>query len=193
MERRIKKATVIGIITFFTICILVGTMHIFFRKDQEELSSNEKALKIVTETYPTQIIVYGDKINFDSAISVKYIDVVNKETLTRESKYSYSLIIVNDLTGNATLSDDDWSLLSDLVKSDNTYNLFYLGDEDIDQILRVGVVSDLDMWNEGDLSIGLTHEGADIITVFGTYYKDAGFLLPEAIIAEQVFSIKMSN
>ena len=103
------------------------------------------------------------------------------------------MIIVNDLTGKVTLSDEEWGMISELVKSDNTYNLFYLGNEDIDQLLRTEVISSLSMWEGRDLSIAVTHEGPDVITVFGTYYENAGFSLPEAILAEQVFSIRQSN
>lgn len=194
MRKRLKKIIIIGIISVLTLGVIIGALHIFLNEDSgTELTSAEKDIKIITETYPTQIVVYGDEIDFDSSIKVKYIDSINEESLERDLQYKYSLIIVNDLARNVTLTDEEWGLLSNIVKSDNTYNMFYLGDEDIDQLLRVGVFSGLDMWNEGDLSLGLTHEGEDVITVFGTYYKDAGFSLAEVIIAEQVFSIKASN
>lgn len=195
MKTYLRKIRGVSLITIFALCIIIGGIYIFINRDDGEadMSSVERDIRILTETYPTQFVVYGEMIDFDSSIKVKYVEEINEETLRREPQYVYSVIIVNDLTGKVTLSDEEWGMISELVKSDNTYNLFYLGNEDIDQLLRTEVISSLSMWEGRDLSIAVTHEGPDVITVFGTYYENAGFSLPEAILAEQVFSIRQSN
>ena len=194
MKQELKKTLGISLGIILALALMLLLIVFFTHRDNDEgLASVDKELKIVTQSYPTQFVVYGEVMDFDPLVSVKYIKEINQETLTKGEEYVYGLIIVNDLNGEVDLSDDEWRVISDLVQSNKYYNLFYLGNEDIEQLLRVGVISDLDMWNESDLSIGVTHEGEDIITVFGTYYKNAKFSLQEALIAEQVFSIKMSN
>lgn len=182
----------IGIIILLLI-ILIGVIICGTNDDEDSLNSAQHDIKLVTELYPTKFIVYGSEIDFSSSISVEYIDEICDDNLVMDNDYVYTMIIINDIDNNVNLSDDDWKLIYGYVESDDRYNLMYLGNSDFEQIGRLGILSDMTAFAEGDLSVGFVHEAGQLITVFGTYVTGAGYSLSEALICEQAYSIRQSN
>lgn len=187
-------------IAIFLVFILVGVFFVYLcwrdkmnNNEEEQLTSVEQDLKIVTETFPTSFVVYGGPIEFDDAVQVQYVNEISSENLQIKNGFEYQMIIINDIEGNTNLSDEEWLIISELVKSDNRYNFFYLGSKEFEQIQSLNILSDVCAMEQGDLSVGLVHEGEQLVTVYGTYYVNAGFSLPEALIYEQAYAIKQSN
>lgn len=180
---------------FIFIIVIIGVLLFYFKNQnlEDELTTVEQERFIVTQTYPTQFVIYGDAIEFHDSISVRYVDQINEENLEIEDDFLYEMIIINDLQGNINLSNEEWEIISKYVKSDNRYSFYYLGNKEIEQIYNLGIISSLDLWGQNDLSIGLTHEGNQLVTVFGTYSVNAKFLISEALIHEHVYSLKQSD
>ena len=192
-----KKSTLIIIILAILICISLFTALFFYLKARNEtyddLTTAEQDLLIITESYPTQFIVYGDEIDFDSSIDVTYIDSISEEKFTIPSEYRYQLIIINDLDNSLELSINDWQLLSELTKSEKKRNLFYLGNKEFEIIKSLEITDEITAFEDGDLSIGFVHEDDLLITVYGTYIENADYSLTEVLLHEQAYGIKMSN
>ena len=182
----------ISIIILFII-ILIGVIIFCTNDNEDPLNSVEHDIKLVTELYPTRFVIYGSEIDFSSSISVEYIDEICDDNLVMGKDYEYTMIIINDLDNNVNLSDDDWKLVYGYVENDDRYNLMYLGDSDFEQIGRLGILSDITAFDDGDLSVGIVHEAGQLISVFGTYVTGAGYSLSEALIREQAYSIEQSN
>lgn len=191
-----KKRILMLIISLLVIIAIAFAVLIkqFTNSDGDvEISSPENDLKIVTESFPTKFIVYGDKIEFNEKVNVEYITDINKDTLAFDENYMYQMVIVNDLSGNAEMTDEQWLMLYDKVINDKRYNCFYLGDEDFEQLSQLEIIDGLTAFVEGDLSIGFVYEGDTLITVYGTYIKGAAYDLAEALLHEMSFGIRIAR
>lgn len=192
-KQKIRVVSIAISIIILLLIILVGVIICGTNDDEDPLNSVEHDIKLVTELYPTRFVIYGSEIDFSSSISVEYIDEICDDNLVMGKDYEYTMIIINDLDNNVNLSDDDWKLVYGYVENDDRYNLMYLGDSDFEQIGRLGILSDMTAFAEGDLSVGIVHEAGQLIFVFGTYVTGASYSLSEALIREQAYSIEQSN
>ena len=189
----VKLVCILGFLGIVVIILIVGVFQRIKGEEQESLTSVEQDQKIVTESFPTQFVIYGDEIDFAPAVFVRYINAINEENLRIQNGYTHQMIIINDLSGNVNLSDEEWLLINQYVKSDSRYNMFYLGSKEFEQLVDLEIVTDGMLSYETDLSIGIVHEGEQRVVVFGTYQINTKGSLSEALIHEHVFALKQSN
>lgn len=132
MQKRKIFYTVIIAITLIILIIVLGMIigiikaPDFLKSDDNELDDMER-LKIVFEkSIPTDIVILGDDIKFECDLEHRTITDLNIDSLKHEKKYQ--VIILNDLDDSITLSEENISLLSDLIAEDGTL-LIYLGEK----------------------------------------------------------------
>lgn len=192
MKKRVL-VIIICLVALIGVAIIIYISQFKNSEEDVEMSSTENDLKIVTETFPTKFIVYGDKIEFNEKVNVEYVTDINEDTLAYDENYKYQMVIINDLNSNAEMTDDEWLMLYAKVTNDKRYNCFYLGDEDFEQLSELEIINGLTAFMEGDLSIGFVYEGGTLITVYGTYTKNATYDLSEALLHEMSFGIRLTH
>ncbi len=191
------------IIIIISCIVFLAAMPFVIRKivagnsDKGTLSTVENDIILLSQKYPTKILVYGEKLDFDEKITVENIFEITYDTMKKTGNYAYQLIIINDLNGKSVLSQEEWKIIDDVVKTDADINFLYLGDKQFEKIIEAGIVEeDITAFEDGDLSLGLFHEGKRAVCVYGTYtslYGTDRNRICELIMREQAFSIEMGN
>ncbi len=113
------------------IAVLVIAINIYFKIVKEKQNgyvwvgdSYDEAVQILTENFSTDIVLYGEPLEFRKNVVYRYIDVLSDETLTTDKEYEF--IIINDLDGTTELTEEDIEILKKHVLKGKA-NLYYLG------------------------------------------------------------------
>ena len=126
------------LITFFSVLLLYiifAVIGIFpfpqfikemFENPQDSMSEPERIARIIQDTYPTDIMIYGEDISFGVSVPERYIDRITEETLARKDNCEYSFLVINDLSDTVTLSNAQMDLLKKEIRKDH-FCLMYLG------------------------------------------------------------------
>lgn len=189
-----KKIGIIVVIILLVAGVAVLAVKLFDKsKSKETLTGAESDLNVLTKEYPTEILVYGAALEFDEKIATKNITEITSESLKKDSKYQYHLIVVNDLSAQYPLTDDQWNLIKGILDSGNDTSFFYLGNKQFDKICELGIVdAEASEIPNGNLSIGAFYRGGTKTTVTGTYttaFPMTQKSICEAIMHEQAYSI----
>ena len=203
MKKKTKIRLLITILTLLLIGVFIvfELLHLRTKNNKisstDELTSAEENILIASKTYPTKILIYGDKIDFDPKLNVNYIKDINEKTLKFDNNYYYQLIIINDLKENVNLSYNEWKLINKHIRSDKRCNFIYLGSKEFNKIKSTRIVDNDTCFEDNALSVGLFYEEDILMTILGTCTKDMYSLykdtIKEMILYEQVHSIKISN
>ena len=131
------------------------------------LSTNEPDLIIVTQTYPTELIVYGDDLNLDPACHVRKIDAITEENLKMDDAFRFFVLVINDIDENAPISDAELKLIISVVDQGNL-SLYYFGKRLIKPIISEGnyITDDIKM---AEMSIARVHEPYGSLCVLGVW------------------------
>lgn len=161
-----KKKVLIGasVIIVVLLCVVVaelmlsskGNMFKKFSKsitsdndNKSELSNSERIAKVLTTTHKTDLMVFGNEVDFESYVDYRKIDKIDGDTVENDT-YEFKAIIVNDLNGNINLDEDEINYLHNFINSDNNV-LIYLGEkysnEWIEDVSGVADVKD-NLWFE---------------------------------------------
>ena len=183
----------IGIVSFFIVKHFIGADS----DNDSGITTAEKDIQILSEKYPTKILVYGEMLEFDDAIATENITEITEETLKKDDEFMYELIVINDLSGKYALSDEAWKIIEKVVNSGNDVNFIYLGNVQFDKIFDAKIVDreSLSLGNS-DLSVGVFYEGETKTSVCGTYTSESGTTqkdICEAVMREEVYSIQLGN
>lgn len=132
------------------------------------LSTNEPDLIIVTQTYPTELIVYGDDLNLDPACHVRKIDAITEENLKMDDAFQFFVLVINDINENAPISDDELKLIISIVDQ-GSLSLYYFGKRLINPIISEGnyITDIIDPYE--DMSIARVHEPHSSLCVLGVW------------------------
>ncbi len=195
MSKKIKKTIIIVV---FSLLIFVGMYIWGYGIFEPEDDNKDDNIKIITENYKTEIIVYGSDIAFDQSCYVRKVDEISKTSLSSEDSFVYTVFIINDLDGTITLTDKDLGIIKGKV-FDDKIDFFYFGKNNIKKIINAGIFSQ-DVAEE-EMSLGVIYERGIKTDVLGTwteeahkYYKEKNpGLLAENIIDEIVSKIRFDN
>lgn len=194
-----KKKICISIllVLFIFVGFLLLRKYVANNSDKDSITTAESDIKLLSENYPTNILIYGDMLDFDKKISTNSISKISYDALKKTESYMYQLIVINDLSGKNVLLDEEWEIIKEVLMSNKTINFLYLGNKQFEKIINIGIVEgDITMFQDGDLSLGLFYEGETAISVYGTYTTSLGSSqkdICEAIMREQAYSIEVGN
>lgn len=159
------------------------------KEGEDDLSSADKDIIVVTEAYPTTFVIYGDDIEFDEKINRKIISEITEESLYNSDGYTY--LIVNDLDNKAHLTKEDIHVIDKFL--DNEHNNFvYLGTESLERMLSEGLFGENEnVYEPDDLAVGVYHEAGNRIVTAGMYKKGAEYNLAEILLHMHSYALKM--
>ncbi len=123
------------------------------------------------EKYPTDILWIGPWEGYEWEISIRFAESVNQETLTMRDGFQYMYIVVNDLDGSVTLTEEEYRLINSYVKSDSRYHFLYLGKERLAEICDYGF-GDKEQITALDYSVGMYHRGERLVSAWGDYTQN---------------------
>jgi hypothetical protein len=135
---------VIGLITYINPFFLS-----FLSNKSNEKDTYHKDLDILSQSYPSDILIYGDNIPFEEQLNVKQISEINDDLLQFDSACMFHFLIINDRNGNLTMSDDEFIFIK--KKADNLgINVYYLGSQYLQKMQKHGFTNQV---FEGELSV----------------------------------------
>ncbi len=173
------------ICVFGCICAFAGILalgiYIYKNKETEDDSFSkyrdegwglgEYDAYAVREKYPTDILWIGPWEEYEWELSIRFAESVNQETLTMRDGFQYMYIVVNDLDGSVTLTEEEYRLINSYVKADSRYHFLYLGRERLAEICDYGF-GDKGGITPVDYSVGMYHYGERLVSSWGIYTQD---------------------
>lgn len=106
----------------------------------ESLYDNE--IKVLNDSYPSDIIVYGEDVGFDSKLKFRTITEITESNLTSDSKYKYTFFVINDREGKLNISDEEFTLCKKMCDGKNM-NFFYIGEQYLSHLKNFGFYDSL--------------------------------------------------
>lgn len=106
------------------------------------LDSYDEAIVILNEKYPSDIVLYGEEIDFRSELNYRTIETLSKETLISDEKYEYTFLVINDRQGNVKLTDEKIKELKILVDEMNI-SFYYIGQQYLSNLKEAGFYSNV--------------------------------------------------
>ena len=156
------------IVLLFVTLAVIFSVVLFPLFLEEPENSNET--KLLIDTYPTDVIVYGIDIEFDKTVPSRKIDNLKvDEVYDNCTDFFYRVLIINDMEDKLVLEEEDWKLIDQCI--DKGCNLFYLGTQYLELIsTRYNCMMEL---NDTDMFIGIAHEAdSTTIGVYGVWDTD---------------------
>ena len=109
-----RKRIIIAILG--VILTLIVSVIIYFKIVEKKQTgyvwvgdSYDEAVQILTENFSTDIVLYGEKLEFRENVVYRHINALSDETLTTDQEYEF--IIINDLAGTVELTEKDIEVL----------------------------------------------------------------------------------
>jgi len=137
---------IVAIAIFFVWAIKSGLFSKPPLEDQYDIN-----IKIVNTTYPSDVIIYGEDINFRSSFLYRKVNNLNEQSLHSE-EYDYKFIIICDREGSVNITSEDYDFLLRLIQ-DEGYCLIYIGSEKLDDFKNHGFFTMLDSGIKGFMKI----------------------------------------
>lgn len=94
--------------------------------NDDEMTDIERIVKVITETKPTDIIIFGEDIEFPAEISYRTVSYIDETTIESNDAYMYTILIVNDSNNTVLLSDKEQLCIEEAVSKEG-FCLIYLG------------------------------------------------------------------
>lgn len=141
---------------------------IFNNSDSSE-DEYDRAIKVLNDTMPTTIFLYGDDLEFRSGMNVKKISEINKDSITADTEYS--LLIINELESDVTMTSEAYGVIKEMLDNNPKFNFYYLGNHKISAFNTFKVVEQQGKV-EGDLSVASTMYYGNRITWNGIWTEN---------------------
>ncbi len=157
-----KKTKVIAVSVITTILLVaIGTIIgiiIWDNKDSEKKDSYSLQIDRINENTNIDVMVYGEEPGFREDFEWRRIHSVSEQSLKKDKFYSYRCIVLFDYNGTMEISDEELLLIKEQVENEHL-DMFYIGKNYLDDLVRLGFASD---FNEAELSFAY----------IGSIYKD---------------------
>lgn len=153
-------AIVVLLAAFFCLCKFTDFGALFSSKSTDKQNDTyAEAIDVINNKLPTDVLVYGEDMDFRDGVKYSKISKLDDRSLSGSKKYT--VLIINDMSGKVTLSDQELDLLKEKTKDVNFY-FYYCGKNLIDKLVSAGIF-DENTFQDGDLCCGyVTSEGEKI-------------------------------
>jgi hypothetical protein len=151
------------------VCVVVvclGVSTCFLGCSVKPNNATDNHVKVINENYPTEIIVYGDIVEFDDGFVARTIDKISTENLTSDEKYMFSVLVINDLEGNAPVSDEEMKIITQMIDEEDM-NFYYFGTNLLGPLKENGFYTDTLL--PSDMFVARVHEPLEVITIIGMW------------------------
>ncbi len=192
---RFVKVVLALVFALFIIFEFISFVVFWFFTGISDTDSYDDAINIIN-SFSTDIIVYGESINFRSTLDYREIESLSEEHIF-EQEFEYTFLIVNDLSSNAILNDNDIMNIINLLNSENNkLSFFYLGTSKIERMSDLGLFDcatnfdfTLSDFTEEDLGFSLEFEKGYLVPTVGFWtiesqssYKEDNELLDKSVL-----------
>ena len=113
---------------FLGILPLPQSFKNLFRESPESISSTERIAKMIQDTYPTDLMIYGDDVLFEMQVPARKLEAITEDSLSIKDGCKYAFLVINDLANTVQLSDAENEMLKEELRKDG-FCLFYLGEK----------------------------------------------------------------
>ena len=113
-----KKKKIILVTSFIVSIVLVLTVFfvwMFSGDDSVEEDSYSKNIRILNENN-VSLVIYGDEIKFRDGVKYKNVSEINESSFNGNE-----FLVLNDLSSNALLDDEDYTEIKELVSNGVTF------------------------------------------------------------------------
>lgn len=181
------KRSLIAIMIFAVIAII---SVLFFQPFGAKNALSDE-VKMLTETYPTDIIVYGNNIDFDKEIPSRKVDELDANVIYDDGEdYFYRVLIINDLEDELTFDEDDWEVIDQCIEKG--CNLFYLGTQYL-EVIKDRYNCNMGL-NDTDMFIGIAHEADNTtIGIYGVWDTETYAKYGTANLATDLIDVIMAE
>lgn len=195
-----KNKKLLGIVVTVAI-ILVGLKGYYslikpmFDSEADE-DSYDQDIEFVMNIVPTEILLYGEKIDFRDSVTYTMIDKIDENIFNTKKQSVY--LIINDLVGDSGITKDELAMLKKLLDKNNKANLIYLGTKQADTLLSLGYSDQIGI--DDSRSMTYTIYSGDRVSGWGLwtsederYQKKNPELIGELILFECAENIKSNQ
>lgn len=133
----IKKRLLIFFFCFVVFAILILILCLFLQNNAEFSSDYANEIRVLNESFPSDIIVYGEDVGFDATLNFRTISSITEENLTSDPKYLYTFLVINDRTGTVTITEEDLELCKKFC-DENNLNFYYIGEQYLGLMNKIG-------------------------------------------------------
>lgn len=157
MKKSITNGSKWAVVLCVCAILLIIAVLIFVIIKQEQHAddsgdSYDQNIKILNESHPVKIILYGESLYFRSEVKYISVDHLSNDIFsTNENEFERVVLVINDLNGTVTLSDDDLATISRAVNNGDI-DLYYLGKNNRDKLINSNIPGG-NAIIEGDLSL----------------------------------------
>ncbi len=129
--------------TLFLVCILIYVVRtaISNKMSKDEtyvgMSTEEYEAYCLREKYPTEIILFGEEMQFEYEVPVRVEERITAEALAISKGYLHAVIVINDYSGDLTIADSDYMQVWDLINSDARYSFIYIGSKRVEHLVNM--------------------------------------------------------
>lgn len=153
-----KLSSILLIVTISALVIFVVIMKLS-SSPKENGSVYENEIKVLNQSYPSDIIVFGEDVGFDPSLQYRTISELKEENLISESKYVYTFLVINDHAGKLNITDEQFKLCKKML-DEKKVNFYYIGKQYLSKLKDYGFYDAL----YGDDYCGI----GTVISPFGT-------------------------
>ncbi len=122
-------------------------------RDDDEKDTYDEEIILINETFPVDVVIYGEDIKFRPEFQYRKIDYIDDSLLEYDtSKYVRLSIVISDLNSLVTLTDEDCKVIKKGV-NDNLIDFYYLGTKNINKLVEHEIIRE--PLADGELSVGI--------------------------------------
>ncbi len=172
---------------FFVILILLvafvnlpaGIKSIFYNGSKED--SYSEAVKLINNKFSTDVIVYGENIEYRNEFKYRNISDISREKIYENyDRVDYIFLIINDLHGESGLSNEEIIILKELLKNkEKQLSLIYFGRDKLNEMSNLGIFDCNDNYNftlndfkDTDNGFSINNENNQLIPTLGFWTLD---------------------
>ena len=114
-------------IIIIILCAVIGIfLYANLSGDNSDYEEVNEDVKLLTEQYKTEFIVYGSEIKFDNGCYARHIDEITKEALTSDPSYVYRVLVINNLDETITFNEEMVNIIKEEMNN-NHLSVYYTG------------------------------------------------------------------
>lgn len=134
-------------------------------QETQDVEDTDKDTRGQFDMETLEVKVYGDSIAFPEDVTWTEIDQLDENIYDSDREYVY--FVLNNLSGNLEISDEDLLDIYELTDTNPSYNFIYLGYDIFPQLEKLGM-SDGPM-TEDELSYSYVTTGGGRRRMYGTW------------------------
>lgn len=137
---RKKILWVIGSIFGATLLLVISFVAYGYMTMQSlEGDTYDKNIVIVNENFPSDIMIYGEEMKFREKLRYRNIDKIDEGNVIQDS-YEFRFLVINDRVGNVVLTEEDTSLILELIMQRRLMGFYYIGTEKLNMFQDCGII-----------------------------------------------------